>query len=161
MVRILNHMSVEEAENMGVPEDERLDYFRVDRAKGNMARRGGVTEWMRFVSVTLGRPELGNEEDVGVVETWSPTATGVAKEAAEHVAEHVFTELLVRFALSGRKASDKKGANYAPTLFAKEKEAKVAKVGKRALADAMQRLFEKGKIHSEQVDRSAQIVLEK
>ena len=35
------------------------------------------------------------------------------------------------------------------SLFAKEREAKIAKVGKAALADAMRRLFEAGKIRNE------------
>ena len=40
--------------------------------------------------------------------------------------------------------------NYAPTVFAKEREARVAKVGKRALADAMRRLFEANRIRVEE-----------
>jgi len=54
--------------------------------------------------------------------------------------------LLNRFALQGRGVSDRIGRNYAPTLFAKETEAKVAKVGKVMLENAMRRLFAAGTI---------------
>jgi hypothetical protein len=71
------------------------------------------------------------------------------KAEAERKAEHIFMELLARFTLADRTINDIQGPGYAPSAFAKEREAKKAKVGKAALADAMRRLFEAGKIKNE------------
>ena len=71
------------------------------------------------------------------------------KAEAERKAEHVFMDLLARFTLADRVVNDRSGPANAPSLFAKEREAKIAKVGKGALADAMRRLFEAGKIRNE------------
>ena len=57
--------------------------------------------------------------------------------------------LLRRFSKQGRNVSDKTGTSYAPALFAKEAEAKAAKVRKDALAAAMGRLFTANKLHME------------
>ena len=45
--------------------------------------------------------------------------------------------------------SSSAGANYAPNLFCKEREAKDSKISKNALADAMRRLFEDKRIRVE------------
>jgi RecA-family ATPase len=65
------------------------------------------------------------------------------------VAESVFLNLLRRFAAAGRDVSDKPSANYAPTTFASEAEAKTGKLDKKALAEAMSRLFADKKIRVE------------
>ena len=67
-------------------------------------------------------------------------------EAAARAAEHTFLALLVRFTLEGRSVTASVGDNYAPNVFAREREAKVAKVSKAGLAAAMSRLFEAKKI---------------
>lgn len=66
-------MSAEEAERVGVPEEERRLYVRVDDAKSNMAPPLGKTEWLRLVGVALGN---GNEvyaagDNVQVATAWS------------------------------------------------------------------------------------------
>jgi RecA-family ATPase len=80
---------------------------------------------------------------------------GTSDEQAEQVLERVaaetkinmvFVSLLRRFTAEGRNVSDKPGTSYAPALFAKQKEAKAAKAAGKALAEAMERLFEAGKI---------------
>ena len=79
-----------------------------------------------------------------------PGETHIEKMAAEQTAEHVFLELLTRFERDGRATSDKKKSeNYAPSKFAQEPEAKVAKLTKAALTEAMRRLFASGKITME------------
>ena len=64
----------------------------------------------------------------------------------ERTAEHVFLQLLGKFVLQGRAVSDKTRGSYAPKLFAKEPEAKMAKLNIAMLEGAMQRLFANGKI---------------
>jgi hypothetical protein len=69
--------------------------------------------------------------------------------AREAVATHVFLALLDRFLVANRDVSDKLGSNYAPTLFTKEDEAKLARLSKRDLEGAMRQLFRDGRIVNE------------
>jgi RecA-family ATPase len=80
---------------------------------------------------------------------------GTSEEQAERVLERLaeedksdalFLTLLRRFTKQGRNVSDKAGPTYAPTEFAKDPEAKKAKVNSKALAEAMARLFAAEKI---------------
>jgi hypothetical protein len=65
-------------------------------------------------------------------------------------AEDVFLTLLRRLTRERRYVSDRPGANYAPSVFAKEQEAKATGLKRQDLADAMLRLFQAGKIHNEE-----------
>jgi RecA-family ATPase len=76
-------------------------------------------------------------------------AGSLEKAAAERKAEELFLTLLNRFSAQGRNVSDKVGPSYAPALFAKEAEAKAAKIRREALAEAMGRLFTANKLHME------------
>jgi RecA-family ATPase len=152
-VRLLNFMSPQDAENAGLMEIERTTYFRIDRAKANYSAPSKAATWRRFVNV-----DLPNTDAVGVVIPWQfPGQDGAApspeKLEAERKAEHVFLETLRRLFLAGRFVAER-GAHNAAHVFAKEREAKLAKVGKAALADAMRRLFDKGKIRQEEYTKS-------
>ena len=64
--------------------------------------------------------------------------------------------LLVRLTFEGRPVSERPGTNYAPAVFANEREAKTAKVGKPALAEAMRGLFYNKRIRvNREVKRAA------
>jgi RecA-family ATPase len=78
-----------------------------------------------------------------------PGPGSLEKAAADAKAEHVFLDLLNRFLKQGRNVNDKSGQAYAPAVFAQEREAKVVKIGKQALVDAMRRLFAANRIHLE------------
>jgi RecA-family ATPase len=152
-VRLLNFMSPQDAENARLMEIERTTYFRIDRAKANYSAPSKAATWRRFVNV-----DLPNTDAVGVVIPWQfPGQDGAApspeKLEAERKAEHVFLETLRRLFLAGRFVAER-GAHNAAHVFAKEREAKLAKVGKAALADAMRRLFDKGKIRQEEYMKS-------
>ena len=143
--RMLNQMTAQDATEVSIPEHERTTYFRVDRVKGNNAPPSQAV-WRHFVNI-----ELLNADDVGVVEPWAfPGQDSPAMAEADKAAEHVFLALLVRFTMEGRNVSASAGANSAPNLFCKEREAKAAKIGKAALAGAMRRLFEAKRIRVEQ-----------
>ena len=149
--RVLNTMSKAEADKAGVDEVDRRLYFRIDRGKANMAPPAAAS-WYKFESI-----DLPNGDSVGVATSWNHPGQGGASEmaeAAERAAEHVFTALLVRFTFEGRSVSASVGPSYAPNVFAKEREAKVAKVGKAALADAMRRLFAAKRIRVEETGSS-------
>jgi RecA-family ATPase len=148
-VRMLNVMSPKDAENAGLMELERTNYFRIDRAKANYSGPAKTAIWRQFVNV-----DLPNGDGVGVVTPWlfpgqDGTPSSPEKLEAERKAEHVFLEILHRLALAGRFVGER-GPHNAPHVFAKEREAKVAKVGKAAFDAAMRRLFDKGKIRIEE-----------
>jgi RecA-family ATPase len=70
-----------------------------------------------------------------------PRAGSLERKADDNKVDGVFLDLLRRFAKQDRNVTDKPGSTYAPAIFAPEPEAKDAKIGKRALAEAMRRLF--------------------
>jgi RecA-family ATPase len=76
--------------------------------------------------------------------------SNLEKMAAEQKADNVFLDLLCRFTSQGRHTSERTNANnYAPTLFAKEKEAKELTIRKADFEAAMRRLFTANKIAAE------------
>jgi len=78
-MRVANQMSRQEAEEFGIEDGDRFDYFRVTRGKANMVK-GGPGKWYRFVSVELpnGDPQAEIPGDsVGVLEGWDPPNTKV------------------------------------------------------------------------------------
>jgi RecA-family ATPase len=69
-------------------------------------------------------------------------------------AEDVFMELLHRFAGKTRNVSDKATANnYAPTVFAKEDEARKHRLKKAEFEQAMRDLFKANRITLEQYEK--------
>src|SRR5215831_5616530 len=147
-VRMLNIMSSKDAENAGIMDIERTNYFRIDRAKANYSGPAKTATWRQFVNV-----DLPNGDGVGVVTPWQfPGQDGAPsspeKLEAERRAEHVFLEILRRLTLAGVFVNES-GFRNAPHKFAKEREARMAKIGKAALDAAMRRLFDKGKIRLE------------
>ena len=141
--RVLNHMSATDAMQLAIPEHERLQYFRVDKAKGNNAPPAQAV-WRRFVNV-----DLDNGDDVGVVVPYTLPGHGERTEAmaaAEATADRIFLELLARLTQAGISVNDKPRGHYAPRVFAKEPEAKLARVGIAAFEDAMRRLVKAARV---------------
>ena len=68
-------------------------------------------------------------------------------------ADEVFLALLDRFTKTNRNVSDKASRTYAPSVFAKEAEAKSAGLNSKALEAAMRRLFAAGTIWNEDVGK--------
>ena len=144
-VRLLNIMSEKEANDAGIEEFERTQYVRIDRGKGNYSPPTKAV-WVRFVDA-----ELPNGDDVGVIVPWThPGQSGKPSEAMlaiEQKAEETFLLLLAKARAAGRHVSQ--GVNspyYAPKVFAKEREAREAKLGQAHFSAAMRRLFETGRI---------------
>jgi hypothetical protein len=79
-----------------------------------------------------------------------PGVTTLDRASAEMKADHLFLDLLRRFAGACRNVSDRPGPTYAPILFAREEEAKQIGLNKKALEAAMRRLFKAEKIENEQ-----------
>lgn len=152
MVRILNPMSARDAEAAGIDDLLRTNYFRIDRGKANYSAPAKTAIWRQFVNV-----ELPNGDGVGVVTPWQfPGADGAPspqRMEAERKAKYVFLETLRRLFTAGRFVGER-GPNSAPAVFAKEREAQIAKVSKAALGHAMRQLFDEGKIHLEEYTSS-------
>jgi AAA domain len=149
--RVLNGMSRAEAEGAGIDEADRRLHFRIDIGKANMAPPT-ASKWYKLVGV-----ELPNDDNVGIATSWILPGQGGAPSAtlaaAEKAADHVFMTLLTRFALEGRTVSSSPSPSYAPSMFAQETEAKIAKVNGNRLKDAMRRLFEAARIRVEIVKK--------
>jgi hypothetical protein len=142
-LRILNIMSAAEGAKLGFDEYERLSYFRVDQGKANTKPPAKKATWHKFESVIL-----DNGDNVGVVTPWEYPDEGSSEVARK--AEGLFLQLLDRFTAEGRSLSDSSGATFAPAVFAKEPQAKAAKVGKVAFVEGMRRLFAAGAIKVEE-----------
>ena len=82
------------------------------------------------------------------------TLDRIGKEAK---AEDVFLALLRRFKEANRNVGDKPGINYAPTLFAREEEAKQVALNSNDLEAAMRRLFLTKKIWNEPYGRPSRL----
>jgi RecA-family ATPase len=82
-----------------------------------------------------------------------PGVSSLDQLAHEQKACDVFLDLLRRLTIEHRYVSDKPSANYAPSVFAKEQEAKAAGLKKQDLASAMRRLFKETKIRNEPCGR--------
>lgn len=67
-------MTSEEANKLGVPDDQRRFYFRHDNAKQNMAPPVSTAKWFRLVDVPLHNEteEYPDGDHVQAVEAWTP-----------------------------------------------------------------------------------------
>ena len=70
----LGTMTAEEADKLGVEEDQRRQFIRLDSAKSNMAVQPDRATWLRLVSVNLGNgtDEYPDGDSVQVIEPWAP-----------------------------------------------------------------------------------------
>jgi hypothetical protein len=71
--RTLNLMTKDEADKVGIGEDRRRSFFRVDNGKANLAPPAERSTWRRHVSVQLGNGGSGTHpgDSVGVVTAWT------------------------------------------------------------------------------------------
>ena len=71
---LLSTMTEKEAEDLGIPPENRLQYVRLDDAKANMAPRAAKAAWFHLDNVTLDNAEAPytHGDQVVVIETWEP-----------------------------------------------------------------------------------------
>lgn len=69
--RVLNAMSANEADELGIERKDRFGFFRVDNGKANLMPRGGDAKWRRMLGVPLGNRIAMMEDEVGVAVEWS------------------------------------------------------------------------------------------
>jgi hypothetical protein len=79
--RVLNAMSLTEADEVGIERKDRWSFFRIDNGKSNLMPRGGDAAWRRMVGVSLGNRIDAREDNVGVATQWTkPSAFEGVKE---------------------------------------------------------------------------------
>jgi AAA domain len=79
-VRVLNPMSKDEAERVGIEAKDRFRYFRSDNGKRNLAPAPDTAEWRRLASVELGNgdgPYPGDDVAVATAWTWPDATAGI------------------------------------------------------------------------------------
>jgi hypothetical protein len=68
--RVLNAMSGQEADEIGIERRDRFRFFRVDNGKANLMPRGGDAAWHQMIGVPLGNRIDAQEDEIGVVVRW-------------------------------------------------------------------------------------------
>jgi hypothetical protein len=144
-MRVYNRMTTSEAEDGGVPTDQRGFYLRVDRGKANYLPPATKSTWFRLQSVTL-----DNGDDVGAIEPWS--YPGQEGGGVEKKADDAFMYLLLSAKHHGNLVgAAPQAADYAPKRFARDKYARDLGLREKHFKLAMERLLDAGRIAIEEV----------
>ena len=94
-VRVINPMSIAQAQAAGLDEAKAASYFRIEVSKANMALLGGHSPWRRFASVKLDNGGTGDlsslcGDSIGVVEKWDwPSAETLCGEIPPEVLDKI------------------------------------------------------------------------
>ena len=117
-----------------VPDEVGSDYRELQYLKNNRAKQGDKIRLKYNSGLFL--PEV--------------QPAPAEKAAQERTADEIFMMLLRRYATdgTGRTVGVKSGTTYAPAVFAREREARNARITKAMLLQAMDRLIEAKKIKS-------------
>jgi AAA domain len=89
----LTRMSEQEAQTFNIPEAERRQYVRLDRAKTNLVPLSGAATWFKLVGVRLGNVTemYPNGDEVQTVEPWTPPETWAGMDNA--LLNRILTEI--------------------------------------------------------------------
>jgi len=83
---VLNEMTAKDAEDFGIPEDERPLYGEITRPKANMGPRTFGGDFVKVELVPFGNGDADNEEDVVAVSTiWKPSPGSQAERVGDMV----------------------------------------------------------------------------
>jgi hypothetical protein len=141
-VRMLDLMTVEEAEKAEVEDYERERHVKVTPAKRNYSATAAPPQWIKIQNLII-----NNGDDVGVVTPWEwPGQDPAAFEAAVQRSETLLLEIMPQMQKRGQRLSDKRGINFAPKLVAETPEAKEMRVNETFLTEATKRLIASGRI---------------
>jgi hypothetical protein len=93
--RVLNRMTKEQAQELGIPDGQHRRYFRIGGADSNLAPPLDESRWHQLITVDLGN---GDPEGIGAVKRWKPaglfegTASDVLLKVQKRVAEGTYRE---------------------------------------------------------------------
>jgi hypothetical protein len=108
--RILHTMSLAEAEKYNIEADDRLSYYRLERAKANMAKRGTIC-WVRMIEVPIANRSDGSYGDTIAVPTiWTPP------DAMEGITDTIANAIAGEIAKGEYKRDTRAGASWAGRL---------------------------------------------
>ena len=81
---VMSAMNTDDAESLGIKEEDRLSYVRMDDAKANLAPRAGVARWFRLNHMELGNQttEYPEGDQVAVIVAWQPPSPWEGLDAA-------------------------------------------------------------------------------
>ena len=136
--RILHPMSLAEAERYGIEADDRLSYYRLERAKANMAKRGTIC-WVHMIEVPIAnRPDGAYGDVVAVPIIWTPP--GAMDGVTETVANAIAAEIA-----KGEYRRDIRAASWAGRLVGLRCGIDVGtKAGKERAKGILETLVKKG-----------------
>jgi len=113
LVSTLTPMSPEEAKAFGIPEHERRQYIRLDRAKTNIVRMSGPATWFKLVGIRLGNATAlyPNGDEVQTVEPWSPPETWAGLD--DNLLNRILTEIEAGLPDKSRYSAEPRAAERA------------------------------------------------
>ena len=108
--RILHPMTLAEAEKYGIEADERLSYYRLERAKANMAKRGTIC-WVHMIEVPIpNRPDGSYGDTVAVPAVWTPP------DAMQGISDTIAAAIASEIAKGEYKRDARAGSSWAGRL---------------------------------------------
>jgi hypothetical protein len=136
--RILNPMTLAEAEKYSIEAEERFSYYRLERVKANMAKRGTIC-WVRMIEVPIAnRPDGSYGDTIAVPVLWAPpnSMEGVTDTVAAAIAGEI---------AKGEYRRDGRAASWAGKLIGIRCGIDVGtESGKRRAKDILEELIKKG-----------------
>jgi AAA domain len=148
--RILHGMTLGEAQKYGIEADDRFSYYRLERAKANMAKRGTIC-WVHMVEVPIPNSPDGSYGDTVAVPTlWTPP------DAMEGITETVANAIAGEIAKGEYKRDVRSGASWAGRLVGLRCGIDVGtKSGKERAKTILETLIKKGVLAVEiQIDEN-------
>ena len=87
VMETLTPMTIDQAKELGVPDNERRNYVRLENAKVNLSPAPAEGQWFKFVGVPLGnRTEKYPQGDIiGVLTRWKPVEKVMTWQHAETI----------------------------------------------------------------------------
>ena len=108
--RILHPMSLAEAQKYNIEADDRFSYYRLERAKANMAKRGTIC-WVHMVEVPIAnRPDGSYGDTVAVPTVWTPP------DAMEGITDTIAHAIAGEIAKGEYRRDARAGASWAGRL---------------------------------------------
>jgi AAA domain len=137
--RILHPMTLAEAQKYDIEADDRFSYYRLERAKTNMAKRGTIC-WVRMIEVPIANgPEGAYGDTVAVPVVWTPP------DAMEGVTDTIAAAIAHEIGQGEYKRDARAGASWAGRLVGMRCGIDIAtKAGKERAKTILDALIRKG-----------------
>jgi hypothetical protein len=137
--RMLHAMSLTDAEKYSIEADDRINYFRLERAKANMAQRGTIC-WVHQIRIPIGNGPDGTFGDVVAVPTlWVPP------DAMEGISDTVADAIRAEIAKGRYRRDARAGAAWAGRPIGRQLSFDTeTKAGRQRSRTVLETLIKKG-----------------